>query len=90
MNYTKAQAFSWNLFPQFFTPEFIITGLKCKHEDEKLDDCSYEIFYDSSASNIVGVVCQNGSVSSNSSNIFMIGGLPLVINLQVHSLLKIL
>ena len=55
-------------------------------EDKLLDDCSYEILYDSSTSNIAGVVCLNESESSNSSNVLVIGGLPFIVNSQVKSI----
>ena len=82
MNYTKAQAFSTNLFPKFFTPEFIIKDLKCRHEHESLNSCSYQLFYDHYAENIAGVVCELDG--TNSSGVFQIAGIPLVIDSQVR------
>jgi len=55
-------------------------------EDKLLDDCSYEILYDSKTSNIAGVVCLDDSKFSNSSNVIVIGGLPFIVNSQVKFL----
>ena len=82
MNYTKAQAFSTNLFPKFFIPEFIIKDLKCIQEHESLDSCSYQLFYDYYVENIAGVVCELDG--TNSSGAFQIAGIPLVIDSQVR------
>ena len=57
-------------------------------EDELLDDCSYEILYDSSTSNTAGVVCLDDSKALNSSNVIVIGGIPLIVNSQVKISLR--
>ena len=79
-------AFSENLFPNFFIPEFVIKDLNCELDDEMLDDCSYQIFYNSYVTNIAGVVCENYPDSSNSSKVFPIGDIPYVVNSQVRVL----
>ena len=82
MNYTKAQAFSTNLFPKFFNPEFTIKDLKCRQEHESLNSCSYQLRYDYYVDNIAGVVCELDG--TNSSGVFQIAGIPLVIDSQVR------